>query len=154
MSDVLTMIQRTLAGDRPEGFPLMLPPPAAETIGFELVSIERGAAVFRLDVKRQKHANPMGTVHGGILVDIADAAMGMSCASLLQLGESFTTVELKTNFFRPVVEGLVEARSRVVNAGKTLVYLECDVISVVDQKLVAKANSTCLVLRGEQAKGR
>ncbi len=151
---ILPLIQRALAGERIEGFPMQLPPPIANTIGFEAISVGEGNAIFRLDIKREKHANPMGTVHGGVLVDIADAAMGMSCASLLQMGESFTTVELTINYFRPVVNGVVEARAKVVNASKTLIYLECDIVNVPDGKLIAKTKSTCLVLRGDQAKGR
>lgn len=118
------------------------------------MSIDRGAAVFRLQVRRELHANPMGTLHGGIVCDINDAAMGMSCASLLEEGESFTTLEIKTNFFRPVVDGLVEARAKVVNGGKTVVYLECDLVSIPGDKLIAKSTSTCMILRGDQAKGR
>ncbi|MFT3775989.1 MAG: PaaI family thioesterase [Minicystis sp.] len=151
---VLTMIQQALAGEHPEGLSLMLPPPVAELIGFEAVRVDRGSAVFRLEARRDKHANPMGTLHGGILCDLADAAMGMSCASLLEQGESFTTVELKINYFRPVLDGQLEARAKAVNAGKTVVYLECEVVTLPEEKLVAKATSTCLVLRGEQAKGR
>ena len=46
------------------------------------------------------------------------------------------------------------ARAKVVHRGKSMVYLECDVVSLPEEKLVAKSGSTCLVLRGEQAKGR
>ncbi len=151
---VLEMIQRALAGEIVDGFRMQLPPPAAKLIGFEAVSVERGSAVFRMKAERDRHANPMGTVHGGILCDIADAAMGMSCASLLEQGESFTTVELKTTFLRPVLDGELEARARVVHGGKSLVYLECEVVSLPSEKLVAKSTSTCLILRGEQANGR
>jgi uncharacterized protein (TIGR00369 family) len=49
-----------------------------------------------------QHANPMGTLHGGILCDLADAAMGIAYASTLEEGESFTTLELKINFFKPI----------------------------------------------------
>ncbi len=133
---------------------MMLPPPVATLIGFEAVSVEKGAAVFRLQTRRDKHANPMGTVHGGILCDVADAAMGMACASLLDDGESFTTLELKINYLRPVLDGLLEARARVVHSGKSMVYLECDVVALPDEKLVARASSTCTILRGDQAKGR
>jgi len=151
---IFPLIQRVLAGEQVDGFPMMLPPPVAATIGFEVVSIERDAAVFSLDIKQQKHANPMGTVHGGILVDLADAAMGLACASRLDRGESFTTVELKINYFRPVMSGRVEAHAKVVNASKTLVYLECDIVVADSEKLIAKTNSSCLILRGEQARGR
>lgn len=133
---------------------MTLPPPVALLIGFEPVSIADGGAVFRLEARREKHANPMGTLHGGILCDLADGAMGMACASLLDEGESFTTLELKINFLRPVLDALLEARARVVHSGKSMVYLECDVVALPEEKLVAKASSTCLILRGEQAKGR
>lgn len=151
---MLPLLQRAIAGEKIDGFPMTVPPPIAVTLGFEALSLERGMAVFALDVRKDRHANPMGTVHGGVLVDVADAAMGMATASLLELGESFTTVELKINYFRPVIDGRIEARARVVNGGRTVVYLECDVVSVPDGKLIAKTASTCLILRGDQAKGR
>ena len=75
--------------------------PVARLIGFEAKEIADGRAVVTL-AAGQRHAKPMGTLHGGILCDIADAAMGMAFASTLAPGESFTTIELKINFFRPV----------------------------------------------------
>ena len=75
--------------------------PVARLIGFEAQEIADGRATVTLTAGPQ-HANPMGTLHGGILCDIADAAMGMAFASTLAPEESFTTVELKINFFRPV----------------------------------------------------
>lgn len=151
---LLPLLERALAGERPEGMTMMLPPPVAQLIGFEGVSLGEGTAVFRLKAERAKHANPMGTLHGGIICDLADGTMGMACATLLEVGESFTTIDLKINFFRPVIDGVIEARAKVINAGKTLVYLECDVVTVPEGKLVAKVSSTCTVLRGERAKGR
>ena len=151
---MLEALQRAIRGETTEGFAMRLPPPVATLVGFEPVHLERGAAAFRLDARRDRHANPMGTIHGGILCDVADAAMGLACASLLQLGESFTTIDLRMTFLRPVLDVRLEARARVVHSGKSLVYLECDVVAVDDDKLVAKASSTCLILRGEQAKGR
>ena len=155
MTSMLPLLQRAaIKGEHVEALPMQFPPTVAQTVGFEVVSVERGTAVYRLDVLPEKHANPMGTVHGGILVVVADSAMGMACLSLLEQGESFTTIELKTNYFRPLVAGQIEARAKVVNAGRSLVYLECDVVTVPTEKLIAKAVSTCLVLRGDQAKGR
>jgi uncharacterized protein (TIGR00369 family) len=95
----------------------------------------------------------MGTVHGGILCDIADAAMGIAFATTLSPGESFTTVELKINFLRPVRQILLRAEGRVIQRGRTIGYVECEVTDE-SGKLVAKSNSTCLVLRGDQAAGR
>ena len=126
--------------------------PIARLIGFAAEEIADGKATVTLTTGPQ-HANPMGTLHGGILCDIADAAMGMAFASTLALEDSFTTVELKINFFRPVWEARLKAEGHVVRRGRNLGYVECEITD--DQgKLVAKAASTCLVLRGEDATGR
>jgi uncharacterized protein (TIGR00369 family) len=69
----------------------------------------------------------MGTLHGGIYCDLADAAMGYAYAARMPEGETFTTVELKINFFRPVRQGRLTAEARVVKAVSTLGYVECDV---------------------------
>jgi len=127
-------------------------PPVSELIGFELTEAGDGHAVIILQAGPQ-HANPMGTMHGGILCDIADAAMGISFASTLAPGESFTTAELKINFFRPVWNERLRAEGRVVQRGRTIGYTECDVTDE-NGRLIAKSSSTCLVLRGEQAEGR
>jgi uncharacterized protein (TIGR00369 family) len=126
--------------------------PVARLIGFEAKEIADGRAVVTL-VAGQQHANPMGTLHGGILCDIADAAMGMAFASTLASGESFTTIELKINFFRPVWEARLRAEGKVVRRGGTVGYIECE-ITDEGGRLVAKAASTCMALRGERAKGR
>jgi uncharacterized protein (TIGR00369 family) len=124
----------------------------ARLIGFEAKEIADGRAVVTLAAGPQ-HANPMGTLHGGILCDIADAAMGMAFASTLAAEETFTTVELKINFFRPVWEANLKAEGRVVRRGSTIGYVECEVTDEGGQ-LIAKASSTCMALRGERAKGR
>jgi uncharacterized protein (TIGR00369 family) len=126
--------------------------PVARLIGFEAKEIADGRAIVTLAAGRQ-HANPMGTLHGGILCDIADAAMGMAFASTLEPGESFTTIELKINFFRPVWEARLRAEGKMVRRGSTIGYIECE-ITDEGGRLVAKASSTCMALRGERAKGR
>ena len=126
--------------------------PVARLIGFEASEIADGHATVTLPAGTQ-HANPMGTLHGGILSDIADAAMGMAFASTLAPEESFTTVELKINFFRPVWQTQLRAEGTVVQRGRTIGYVEC-AITDEENRLVAKAASTCMVLRGEKAGGR
>jgi uncharacterized protein (TIGR00369 family) len=126
--------------------------PIARLIGFEAKEIGDGRAVVTLAAGPQ-HANPMGTLHGGVLCDIADAAMGMAFASTLAPEESFTTVELKINFFRPVWEARLKAEGQVLRRGRNLGYVECD-ITDEGGRLIAKASSTCLALRGKEANGR
>jgi len=129
-----------------------LPPPVAELIGVGVQRIENGECVATM-VAEERHSNPMGTIHGGILCDLADAAMGMAYYSTLEEGESFTTLELKINFLRPFWTGGLVARGRVASRGRTVGMTECDVED--DQgRLIARASSTCLTLRGEAAAGR
>lgn len=127
-------------------------PPIAALIGFTLSAVSPGEAVIELPAGPQ-HANPMGTLHGGVLCDIADAAMGVAYASTLTEGETFATLELKINFLKPVWTAKLRATGRVVKRGNTLGLLECD-ITDEHQCLVARASSTCMTLRGEQALGR
>jgi uncharacterized protein (TIGR00369 family) len=126
--------------------------PVARLIGFEATEVGEGRAIVMLPAGPQ-HANPMGTLHGGILCDIADAAMGIAFASTLAAEETFTTVELKINFFRPVWQGMLRAEGTVVNRGRTVGYAEC-AITDEENRLVAKAACTCMVLRGQKAAGR
>jgi uncharacterized protein (TIGR00369 family) len=146
MSSMLDMIQRTMRGELPA-------PPVASLIGFTIVTVEPGRVTCRMETRVEKHANPMGTVHGGILCDIADAAMGMAHASLLQDDESFTTLELKMDFLRPVWNATLTAVGEVVKAGTTVSLVECTITDERD-RMIARASSTCLTLRGDQARGR
>jgi acyl-coenzyme A thioesterase PaaI-like protein len=99
--------------------------PIARLIGFEANEIADGRAVVTLAAGPQ-HANPMGTLHAGVLCDIADAAMGMAFHSTL---------------------------APVVRRGNTVGYIECEITDEAG-RLVAKSSSTCIVLRGDHAKGR
>jgi uncharacterized protein (TIGR00369 family) len=127
-------------------------PPIATLIGFDPVSVEVGRAVFEMQASR-RHANPMGTLHGGIVADLSDAAMGFAMASTLEDDESFTSLDLSLKFLKPVWTSRLRATAQMVKRTRQLGLLECEVI---DEKgsLVARAYSTCMVLRGEDARGR
>jgi uncharacterized protein (TIGR00369 family) len=127
-------------------------PAIAKLIGFRMTDYTRDHVVMQLDAGPH-HANPMGSLHGGVLCDIADAAMGTAWATGLKDGETFTTIELKINFFRPVWNAQLTANAHVVRRGRTLGYIECD-IADEQGRLVARAASTCMTLRGDQAEGR
>ena len=141
----LEAFRRIVAGE-------LEPPPVAQLIGFRMVEADAGRVVFELETGPQ-HASPLGTIHGGVICDVADAAMGCAHASLLDDDESFTTLELKINFLKPVWQGRLTAVGTVLKAGRTVGLTACD---VTDERgsLVAHATSTCLTLRGEMAAGR
>jgi uncharacterized protein (TIGR00369 family) len=145
MTTMLERVQAMLRGESPD-------PPVARLVGFHLAKLAPGRAVFEMEAGPQ-HANPMGTLHGGVLCDIADAAMGIAYASTLDEGETFTTLELKINFLKPVWKARLRAEGHVVKRGKTVGLVECDVVDEAGS-LVARASSTCLTLSGEKAVGR
>ncbi len=145
MARIMDKLERLVRGEVP-------PPAVAKLIGFQLTAVEPGRAVIELEADG-RHANPMGTLHGGVLCDIADAAMGMAYASKLEDGESFTTLELKINYLKPVWNAKLRAVGQVVKSGRTVGLVECDVTDE-EGSLVARASSTCLTLRGAQASGR
>lgn len=138
--------QKVLEGELP-------PPPVAQLVGMRFVSGGDGVAVIELEADPRRHANPMGTLHGGILCDLGDMAMGVALASTLQRGETFTTLELKINFFKPVWTSRLTATARLVKRTRATGFIECDVVDE-SGSLVARLGSTCMVLTGERAAGR
>jgi uncharacterized protein (TIGR00369 family) len=145
MTRLIDRVQALIRGEAPNA-------PVADLVGFRVVEVETGRALFEMEAGPQ-HANPMGTLHGGILCDLTDGAMGVAYASTLEDGESFTTLELKINFFKPIWNAKLRAEAKVVKRGKTVGMVECDVHDETGS-LVARASSTCMTLAGAMAKGR
>lgn len=117
----------------------------ADLIGMRMVAAEPGRVTFELDAGPE-HSSPPGTLHGGILCDLADAAMGCANLSQLEDDESFATVELKINFLKPVWAGRLTAVGELIKAGRTLALLDCRITDEAGS-LVAYATSTCITLR-------
>jgi uncharacterized protein (TIGR00369 family) len=138
--------------ERPDMEPEQFPAPIGKLLGLNLLQAENGMAVVEF-VADERHANPAGTLHGGVLSDIADAAMGFAYYTTLAADESLATLELKINFLRPVWKATLRAKARVVHAGKVVGLIECDILDE-RQRLVARASSTCMTLRGRLAEGR
>lgn len=119
--------------------------PVAKLLGMRIVKQGRGQAILKMKVTRD-HLNTIGTVHGGILCDLSDAAMGYAFTTLLRRKQIGMTVEFKINFLKPVfVTETLKALAKVLSHGNTLYYTEC-VIRNRRGSLVAKAAGTCKIL--------
>lgn len=127
-------------------------PPIGDLLDISLVSVDANLCVMEMTPKPTQW-NPLGTLHGGILCDLGDAAMGTAMMTTLEADESVTTIELKANFFKPIWTERLRATARVVRRTRSIGYIECE---ITDEKgsLVSKQSSTCMVLRGDAAKGR
>jgi uncharacterized protein (TIGR00369 family) len=121
-----------------------------ETLGARITESEPGRVVVELDAGPQ-HRHGGGVVQGGVITQIADAAMGMSLATLQEDKVWNTTIELKINFIRPVVSGRIRAIGRVVEMKQTLMFGEADVLDE-QGRLVARASSTCLAVAEGQGR--
>jgi uncharacterized protein (TIGR00369 family) len=134
----LELLQRIISGEVPGA-------PVADLLGMRIVSAEVGRVTFELDAGPQ-HSSPPGTLHGGVLCDLADAAMGCANVSRLAEDESFATVELKINFLKPVWTGQLTAVGELIKAGSTIALLACR-ITDESGSLVAHATPTRMTLR-------
>ncbi len=127
-------------------------PPIAKFLQMRITQVEEGRVTMQMPVDG-RYANPIGTLHGGIICDLADAAMGTAFATTCEGSDSYATVELKCNYLRPVWKSLLTATGWVVSRGKTMGLAECEVKDEAGN-LIAKLSSTLTVLQGDAAKGR
>ena len=120
-------------------------PPIAETLGFQLVSVEKGRAVFE-GVPQHRHYNPIGVVHGGFAMPLLDSALGCGVHTTLEKGDAYTTLEIKVNMVRPLTKetGLIRAEGRILHRGRTVGTAEGE-IKDVSGKLYAHATTTCMI---------
>ena len=121
-------------------------PPMARTLSFLLVEIGDGFAAFEGDAGPHL-LNPLGIVHGGWALTLIDSAAGCAAHTLVPAGSSYTTVETKVNFSRPIAKdtGRVRAEGRVVGRGRRIISCEARVVDAKG-RLLAHGTSTLMVL--------
>ena len=137
----LQILEAMVAGRAPR-------PPMSDTMGFRLVEIERGRAVFE-GAPGPHLLNPLGAVHGGFALALIDSACGCAVHSELDAGIGYTTVETKVNFTRPIdpAGGPVRCEGRVLSRGRQIATAEAYLRSG-DDKLLAHGTSTLIILAG------
>jgi uncharacterized protein (TIGR00369 family) len=113
--------------------------PIADLLGIRPLELGEGTARLEMTADGNFH-NAMGTVHGGVFCDLADVAIGVALATVVEDGESFATVQLQMSYFQPVREGRLVATARLLRRGRTTAHLECEVHDGGGE-LVAKATS-------------
>ncbi len=133
--------------------PINYPTTISQTLKIDIDTIELGEAIVKIDADSKIHGNQQGTIHGGLLCELADAAIGTAHSTLMQENESFTSVELKINFYRPVWKSILKAHAKPIRSGKTLTHYDCTIYDNKNKK-IAYITSTVMTLRGEKAKGR
>ena len=122
-------------------------PPISLLMGFRGVEAEPGRALFEME-PGPEHYNPIGSVHGGVALTLLDSAMGCAVHTLLDAGVGYTTVEVKTNFVRPITlePGLIRCEGIVLPKGSRVATAEGK-LTDSNGKLLAHGTTTCLILR-------
>ena len=135
----LDMMQAMIDGRLPA-------PPISQTLGFLLVEVDEGRAVFE-GHPTPSLLNPAGTVHGGWALTLVDSATACAAHSLLPAGQAQTTVETKANFTRPILpDGRpIICEARVVGRGRQIITAEAHITNA-DGKIVAHGTSTLMVI--------
>jgi len=136
--DGLSFLKAMIAGKLPN-------PPISELIGFHLVEIEQGRALFE-GLPEFRHYNPIGTVHAGFAATLLDSAVGCAVFSTMAKGDTWTTLELKLNLVRPITKdtGVVLAEGRIIHRGRTVATAEGELKDRAG-KLYAHASTTCMI---------
>jgi uncharacterized protein (TIGR00369 family) len=143
--DGLTALRAMIAGELP-------PPPIATLLGFDLVEVDEGRAVFAAH-PGEEHYNPIGMVHGGLAATLIDSATGCAVHTTLPAGTGYTTTDVQVRFVRPITldTGRIECIGEVVHRGRTLATAEARVVA--GDRLLAHGTASLLILRPDARTG-
>ncbi len=122
------------------------PPPIVALLGIEMAAVAEGTVTMRMPAGEYLY-NPLGTVHGGAIATLLDTVMGCAVHSVLPAGRSYTTLEIKVNYLRPITarSGIATATGTIVHAGRRQAVAEGRVLDAAG-RLCATASTTCLVM--------
>jgi uncharacterized protein (TIGR00369 family) len=134
----LEVLTAMLAGEIPY-------PHISDTMDFGLVHAEKGQAIFQ-GTPQLKHFNPLGSVHGGWYATLLDSAVGCAVHTMMPVGRSYTTAELKLNIVRAagIKTGPLRAIGNVIHCGRQMATAEGKIVGP-DGKLYAHATTTCFI---------
>ena len=119
-------------------------------IGMALAAIDFDTCRIELELG-ERHLQPFGIVHGGVLATLIDTATFW--AGFLRLPEDagLVNVDLKLNYLKAVSRGRLRAEGRCLRAGKQISYTEASVLDEAGE-LVAHGTSTLMALPGKGLK--
>jgi uncharacterized protein (TIGR00369 family) len=123
------------------------PPPIANLVGAQLVSVGDGAALFRC-MPGESTYNPLGMVHGGLLCTLLDTAAGCAAQTLLPAGVGFSSIEIKVSFLRVLRAdvGEIEVRGHALRVGQRVAFAEAHARDAIGE-LVGHATTSIALTR-------
>jgi 1,4-dihydroxy-2-naphthoyl-CoA hydrolase len=107
----------------------------AAHLGIQLVDARPGYLCAQLEIAPH-HLAANGYLHAGSVVTLADTACGFGCFASLPAGaDNFTTIELKSNFLRTAVAGVLRAEACLVHGGRRTQVWDATVYDAKDRAL-------------------
>jgi uncharacterized protein (TIGR00369 family) len=126
------------------------PPPAAELLGWQLVSVDPEAGTIEVAFTATgQFVNPAGVIQGGFLAAMLDDTLGPALVATLGPGQFAPTADLHVQFLQPVRPGRLTGRGRVIRRGSNVAFLAGELLDESGQT-VAVATATALI-RAPQA---
>jgi len=119
--------------------------PLQSFLDFDIRDGPDGVVVAFLEVD-DRHLNPNGIVHGGVVFSLADTAMGRATMAVLSDGQICASIEVSVRYLRPIPGGRLVATASVLRAGRRIVHLECSVTVDGDDRPVAVLQGSFAVL--------
>ena len=116
-------------------------------IGMALEAIDIDRATIVLDIDAERHFQPFGFVHGGVLATLIDTATFWAAFARLPQDAGLVNIDLKLNYLQPANAGRLTAVGHCIRPGRTLSYTEAHVYDE-SGALLAHGTSTLMALPG------
>ncbi len=125
--------------------------PYFSLLSMEIKDLKWGTSLLEIQLE-EKHLQPFGNVHGGVMASVVDAATFWATFPQVENGLGLTTVEIKVNYLAPVQKGRLKAEGRCIKMGKTLALGEA-FVKDEEGKLIAHGTATMMILPGLTVQG-
>jgi len=122
--------------------------PYFQTISLQIEVMDEGGSLLKISSKG-KHMNLWGTVHGGVIASLADAACSASIFPHLKEDEMIMTAVLQIHYFAPVKSGDLRGKGRVIRRGRRLAHAEAEIFDDRNQ-LIAKGSASFVIKKGNE----
>jgi uncharacterized protein (TIGR00369 family) len=110
-------------------------------VGTEVSSAEEGRAAVSLNAE-ERHLNPSGTVHGGVISTLIDASMAEALNTITEEGEQPFTIQITVNYMKPGKPGTLTSTAQVRKGGERITIVEAEVVQEVEDEVIALATGT------------
>jgi uncharacterized protein (TIGR00369 family) len=112
-----------------------------ELVGTEVSSAGEGSADVSLKAE-ERHLNPSGTIHGGVISTLIDASMAEALNTMTEEDEQPFTIQITVNYMKPGKLGPLTSTAQVRKGGERITIVEAEVVQEDEEEVIALATGT------------